>query len=239
MYRIGICDDEKGTCANLENIIYKFGDEHGFQFDIDVWYSGEKLCEYLKQKNSLDMIFLDINLVSMDGIKVGNFIRDELENMETDIIYISSDSSYAMSLFKLQPMDFLLKPLTEEKIEDVLLRTIKQRQRKKMIFNYQIKGNFYQVCCNKIIYFYSDNKKITIVTKIEKIIFNGKLKEIMPRLPYNFIQIHQSIIVNLDYVKECTYEYMVMQDEEKLYISQGNRKSVRQQIAKYKWEKMK
>ncbi len=45
MYRIGICDDEKGTCANLENIIYKFGDEHGFQFDIDVWYSGEKLCE--------------------------------------------------------------------------------------------------------------------------------------------------------------------------------------------------
>lgn len=50
MYRIGICDDEKGTCANLENIIYKFGDEHGFQFDIDVWYSGEKLCEYLKQK---------------------------------------------------------------------------------------------------------------------------------------------------------------------------------------------
>ena len=61
----------------------------------------------------------------------------------------------------------------------------------------------------------------------------------MPRLPYNFIQIHQSIIVNLDYVKECTYEYMVMQDEEKLYISQGNRKLVRQQIAKYKWEKMK
>ena len=48
MYRIGICDDEKGTCANLENIIYKFEDEHGFQFDIDVWYSGEKLCEYLK-----------------------------------------------------------------------------------------------------------------------------------------------------------------------------------------------
>ena len=93
----------------------------GVKFDINIWYTGEELCEYLRQNNTLDLLFLDIELISTDGIKVGNFIREEMENMETDIIYISSNSSYAMNLFRIQPIDFLIKPLTEE-------RTLLERQ---------------------------------------------------------------------------------------------------------------
>ena len=37
--------------------------------------------------------------MSTDGIQVGHFIREELEDMETIIVYISSQSSYAMNLF--------------------------------------------------------------------------------------------------------------------------------------------
>ena len=238
MYRIGICDDERGTCAKLEEILYKCAENRGLKFDISVWYTGEELCEYLRQDNNLDMLFLDIELISTDGIKVGNFIREELEDIETDIVYISSNSSYAMSLFRIQPIDFLIKPLDERRIEEVMLRAIKQYERKRQMFDYQIKGCFYQLHCKEILYFYSENKKIVIVTKADKIIFNGKIKEIAKRLPYNFIQIHQSFIVNMDYVEECTYEMVRMRDKAELSISQPYRKSVREQIMKYKWEKM-
>lgn len=238
MYRIGICDDEKGTCTELDDILYRCAENRGLKFDINIWYTGEELCEYLRQNNTLDMLFLDIELISTDGIKVGNFIREELENMETDIIYISSNSSYAMNLFRIQPIDFLIKPLDEARIEEVMLRAIKQYARKRQMFDYQIKGSFYKLHCKEILYFYSENKKITIVTKEEKIIFNGRIKEIAKRLPYNFIQIHQSFIVNLDCVEECTYEMVKMRDKTELNISQPYRKSVREQIMKYKWEKM-
>ena len=93
----------------------------------------------------MDLLFLDIELINTDGIKVGNFIREEMENMETDIVYISSNSSYAMNLFRLQPIDFLIKPLTEERIEEVMLRAIKQYARKRQMFDYQIKGSFYKL----------------------------------------------------------------------------------------------
>lgn len=238
MYKIGICDDEKGTCAELEKILYRYAKNRGLKCDINIWYTGEELCEYLRRENTLDILFLDIELVSTDGIKVGNFIREELENIETDIVYISSNSSYAMNLFRIQPIDFLIKPLDERRIEEVMLRAIKQYERKKQMFDYQIKGCFYKLHCKEILYFYSENKKITIVTRGEKSVFNGKLKEVAKRLPHNFVLIHQSFIVNLDYVEECTYEMVRMQDKAELNISQPYRKSVREQIMKYKWEKM-
>ena len=118
VFHIGICDDEKGTCAELENMLYDYGEMQGIKIDVSVWYTGESLCSFLKKENTLDILFLDIELISTDGIKIGNFIREELENIETTIIYISSKSSYAMNLFCVQPLDFLIKPLTQKMIND-------------------------------------------------------------------------------------------------------------------------
>ena len=75
VFHIGICDDEKGTCAELENMIYEYGEKQRIKVDISVWYTGESLCKFLKKENTLDILFLDIELISTDGIKVGNYIR--------------------------------------------------------------------------------------------------------------------------------------------------------------------
>lgn len=84
MYHIGICDDSKETCAELEELLCDYGKSHGIPTDITVCYTGEELCEHLKNKeNLLDVLFLDIELLTTDGIKVGRFIREELDNLET------------------------------------------------------------------------------------------------------------------------------------------------------------
>lgn len=238
MYRIGICDDEKGTCAILEDMIYEYGEKNGIKVEVSVWYTGEGLCDFLK-KDLLDILFLDIELISTDGIKVGNFIREELENIETTIVYISSKSSYAMNLFRVQPLDFLIKPLKKENIEDVLAKSIKLYERKNQLFEYHSKGYYYKIPYKDIIYFYSQNKKIIIVLKNEELQFNGKLKEIVRTTPSNFIMIHQSHLVNLEYVVECSYELVKMQGGSLLNISQPYRKSVREQMMQYKWGKKK
>lgn len=97
MYKIGICDDEKGTCAELEEILYRYAQNRGLKCDINIWYTGEELCEYLRRENTLDILFLDIELVSTDGIKVGNFIREEMENMITTQFCFDSPVLYCES----------------------------------------------------------------------------------------------------------------------------------------------
>ena len=61
-----------------------------------------------------DILFLDIELFRMTGIEAGDFIRNRLEDRSMQIIYISGKSSYARELFKTQPMDFLVKPITKQ-----------------------------------------------------------------------------------------------------------------------------
>lgn len=236
VYNIGVCDDEKYTCAELENMIYSYADSVGIKVEVGVWYEGEELSKYLSRGNRLDILFLDIQLISTDGISIGNFIRSVLEDMETIIIFISSKSSYAMSLFKIQPLDFLIKPLNDKIVKDTLEKAIRVYESKNQTFEYYSKGYFFKIPYNKIIYFYSQNKKIVIVLKDKELSFNAKLKEIATRVPHNFVMIHQSYLINLDYVQECSYEIVKMNDGSYLNISQPYRKKVRERIIKnYKW----
>lgn len=239
MFHIGICDDEKGTCIQLEEWCYEYGEKNGLNIEVCVWYTGESLCEDISnKKGQLDMLFLDIELISTDGVKVGKYIRDELENLEIAIVYISSKSSYAMNLFRIQPIDFLIKPIEKEKLEDVITCGIRLYERKNQIFEYYTKGHNYKVSYKEIIYFYSQNKKINIVFKDKEMQFNGKLKDIAKVAPHNFILIHQSYLINLDFITECSYELVKMNNGTLLNISQPYRKMVREKITQSAWEKI-
>lgn len=237
MFHIGICDDEKSTCAELENLIYEYSKERNIEVDVTVWYTGERLCESLQNETALDLLFLDIELISTDGIQVGKYIREVLDDSDMMIAYISSKSSYAMSLFKVQPLDFLIKPLKKEEVQEVLGRSITLSEKKNRFFEYVAKGISYKVNYKDIAYFYSQNKKISVVTKKETVEFTGKLKEVAKGVPHNFLLIHQSFLVNLDYVAECSYEELRMQDGTRLSISQPYRKTVREAIMINQWER--
>lgn len=49
MYRIAICDDEKSTCAEIESYILMYSKLRFIRNEIEVFYSGEAFCEYVKQ----------------------------------------------------------------------------------------------------------------------------------------------------------------------------------------------
>ena len=72
------------------------------------------------EKEQYDIIFLDIMLPQMDGVELGSYIRNVKNDNYTQIVYISSETSYAMELFEVRPLNFLIKPLDEKKIQKVL-----------------------------------------------------------------------------------------------------------------------
>lgn len=233
MYKIGICDDDKVFCSVLEEQIYELSKEIEIKVEIDVWYSGESIQNDLKKGIELDLLFLDIELVQKNGIAVGNFIRNEMENMQTHIVYISSKESYAMQLFKVQPLDFLIKPVSAESIKEVLMRSVKQKNSMGIYFEYQKGNSVFRVQTRNIAYFMSMDKKIIIVKKDGKEEFYGKLKSIAETLPADFLMIHQSYIINQAYVSEYSYETVKMVNGETLNISKPYRKETRSKIKQY------
>lgn len=73
------------------------------QIETEVFYSGETLFRAIKDKDKYDLVFLDIQLLQLDGVQVGKQIREQLGNEKISIVYISSKETYAMSLFQVRP----------------------------------------------------------------------------------------------------------------------------------------
>ena len=230
MYNIGICDDGENICASIEDMLIQCAKEMNIQLDTNVWYTGEGLKDYLEKGNPLDILFLDIELFQMTGIEVGNYIRNQLDDMGMQIIYISGKASYAQQLFKTQPLDFLVKPISQSQIKDTLEMALRVMKKKKERFEFQQGKDYYYVPMGDIIYFVSEGRKVKIVTMKETYEFYGRLKEIAKGLSEDFIVIHQSYIVNEEYIFRYTYEMVELTDGTILTISPANRKQVRERI---------
>ena len=84
----------------VEHFVEKYFKEHFMKATIEVFFDGDSLCKYLQSSPTVNLLFLDIELPKCNGVKVGKYIREELENEVTEIIYISSKTNYAMKLFQ-------------------------------------------------------------------------------------------------------------------------------------------
>ncbi len=230
MYNVGICDDEEDICSSLEKMILQYAEKNMISIKINVWYSGEGLCDYLQEKHPVDILFLDIKLFRMTGIEVGDFIRNELEDREMQIIYISRESSYAQKLFKTQPLDFLIKPIVQKDINRTLGLAIKILKKKMNRFWFQNGRDFHYVAFDDILYFSSEGRKIKLFLTCGKREFYGKLGEIENRLPDSFLLIHHSYIVNLKHIVLYNYESVELTNGIVLPISRANRKVVREHM---------
>jgi len=238
MYRVGICDDDKTLCGLLEEQLYALSAELLVKLEIEVWYSGESLESDLKKGTGLDILFLDIELLQKNGIEVGTFIRDGLEDTDTHIVYISSKESYAMQLFQTQPLDFLIKPVSKERLKAVLVRSMRRKRKEESCFEYQKGNQFFRIPMKEILYFMSMDKKILLIKRDGQEEFYGKLKGLAAQLPADFLMIHQSYIVHQEYVSEYSYESVRMLNGDILSISKPYRKEVRARIKQYQKEKV-
>ncbi len=233
MYQVGICDDSRETCGEIEQMVLAYAKEHSMDIEIFVWNSGESLCESLNQESELSVLFLDIEMRAVSGIEAGIYIRNTLENRDMQIVYISSHTSYALQLFQTQPLEFLVKPVQKNDLSEVLKLAEKIMSHRKEKFQYSYKKEYFQIPYGDIMYFSSAGRKITIhLKKDEKKTFYGKLKELEKKLPSEFIAIHQSFLVNKNYIYRFTYEDVELEDGTKLAISQAHRKKVKESILK-------
>lgn len=239
MYKIAICDDEIGTCNQLEEYIERFMKSHYISGEIVIFYTGENLCEYMRKHNTVNLVFLDIELPKINGVQVGKYIRYDLKDEVTDIIYISSKTNYALDLFKCRPFDFMIKPLQYDKIEKIMDIVISINEIKSQNFAYKKGGIIQRIPLQQIIYFKSNDKKIHIVLcSGEERIFNGKLSDVKGKVTSTlFIQIHKSYLVNYEYVLEYTYEWVKMINNDVLNISQAYRKHVKVSLMQHEIQK--
>ncbi|WP_019229666.1 LytTR family DNA-binding domain-containing protein [Sedimentibacter sp. B4] len=239
MFRIGICDDESIICSEIENIILNYSKSISEKIEVDVFYSGEELYEFLKSDNCVDMIFLDIELNKLNGVELGRIIRNELKNENIQIVYISSKENYAMELFDVRPLNFLIKPIDKLKVIEMINKAMELLNKLDVYFKYKQGHNFCKKEIKDILYFESDNRQVKMVTTTDEITFYGNLSEIHSQLElHKFFFIHKSYLVNYYHVAEFYYDKLILTNSHVLPISQSKRTEVRKLQLKHEGDEI-
>ncbi len=228
MYKIGICDDNIAVCAEIEKYLLEYSQSQHLEMDIEVFINGKELIQALSSGEYLfHLLFLDIELGDTDGIMIGTALREEMQNEITKIVFISYQKDYAFQLFKIRPMDFLVKPIDYQKIYETMETYRKLFSGKKLFFEYRKGKGTYQVIQDQIICVKCEGKKIHLITPYKEIEFYGKMADASGQLDSEkFWTIHKSFIINTDYVFEYGTEEIRLTNGECCPISRAYKKEI-------------
>lgn len=240
MIRIAVCDDVSAICSELENIILEFQKQTNYELTVEAFYSGEDLIEYIKNENTFDLIFLDIELGKINGVEVGRHIRDELEDYITKIVYISSKNSYDRQLFEVQPLHFLSKPLNREKVIKDINLAIKILEKENKMLSFKIGQINYKKPIKEIIYFESIRREIKLVSIKETLYFYDTMEDVIKQLSKSrFIQPHRSYFVNYDNVISIKRDEIKVCNGDTIPLSRLKMKEIKELQIAYEEERYK
>lgn len=121
MLRIAVLDDENHALERFESVVSGFDDiVLGGLFD-----DAEDLCSYLKN-NPLDVVFLDIEMPGKSGMQLAEELHSMTPNLS--VVFVTAFSQYAVDAFELSVADYLMKPVSKERLRKTLDRIAINRQ---------------------------------------------------------------------------------------------------------------
>jgi two-component system, LytTR family, response regulator len=154
---------------------------------------------------SPQLIFLDINMPGMSGIDLAALVSKKL-----GIIFTTAYSEYAVTSYDYNAVDYLLKPISikrfitaVEKAEDFLHKKRPDDNvagKPTQSFFLKMGHELVKIDFASLLYIEASKEYALLHTVTGKYMYYCRMKELAELLPTNFIRVHHSYIVNLNYV---------------------------------------
>lgn len=159
----------------------------------------------LIENHSFDVLFLDINLDSVNGIGFASMIKNK--NCNAPIVFATAYGEYAVRAFEVGAIDYIMKPFELSRLEQTMKKVSEHTEQnsKTGIDKISVLGakSITMVEIKEIIYIETANRSCTIYLKDKKYVSNEALSTFEERLKqHNFFRIHKSFLVNLNYIEE-------------------------------------
>jgi DNA-binding LytR/AlgR family response regulator len=208
---VAICDDEKEFTAQMEECMKKIAvNMSGLKWE-SFGNAEEFIRTYKKDKTRFDVLITDIEMEGMNGVELAMEVRRDNRNII--IFFVTSHTDYAIQCFAPEPMNFFVKPIDYNMVEQNMYRAaerIKSRSRFVTITEdrFPVRLNLFD-----IIYIEKQDRKTIIHTVEGNHITNKSIQYIQSKLPDDiFVRIYTSYMVNLAYVKKISENRLFIKD---------------------------
>ncbi len=211
-----IIEDEKPSARRLHRMLQKLGLESKTML-----HSVEESIEWFQNNEHPDLIFLDIQL--SDGLSFEIF---EAIKINSAVIFTTAYDEYALQAFKLNSIDYLLKPIDDDDLEKAVTKYTERTSKHKPVtldfndikkllinpiereykkrFSVKVGQHLKLINIEDIECFYSENKGTYVFTrKGRNYLLDTTLDSLEDELePHTFFRINRKFFININAIKD-------------------------------------
>ena len=230
MLWIAVCDDEVMECCKMAEKIKVIMKEMKTPCMVRQFYSGREL---LASPDSYDIIFLDIIMQELDGMRTAQLFREKA--FDKILIFMSFSREYVFEAYDVEAFQYLLKPVPEKKLKRVLQKAVlktekrlqeyiivsRERQKRKLFLDdicyFEIKGRLIDAHGTEGVFTYYEQ-----IGVLENML-QGK----------GFFRCHKSYLINLKHVDGYNRQEAILDNGERILIAKRRYEGFCREILRY------
>lgn len=211
--RVLLVEDEESSREELKHMISK-------EEMIELTGEAETVQDAIELLSSsqFEVVFLDIKMPGITGLELAGILKKMAE--PPAVVFITAYSEHALKAFELEAVDYLVKPVSEERFKDTIRRlkkrfSLSEREPKEekmfpeipdRLFIEKEGGKKAPVLPEEIFFFEARDDYAMLHTIDQRFLILGSLKKLEERLSkYGFFRVHRKYLVNLSKVSEVIF----------------------------------
>jgi len=204
--KILIVDDEQPARMRLRGMVQQL---NGYEVVAEAG-NGKQALEAC-QTYQPDVVLLDIRMPGMDGLEAA----DHLGKLDTPpaVIFTTAYNDYALSAFKSHAVDYLLKPVRKENLQQALIaaRRLNRAQLQAIgaaeaehaepgHISARVKNDILLIPVDSIYFFQAEHKYVTVGYVDGEVLIEDSLITLEKKFSQRFMRIHRNALVGIDHI---------------------------------------
>ena len=236
--RIAFCDDDVSFRALLREAAESIFLSQDFESDSFEAGSAEELSAVLEHL-AFDLIFLDIEMPGMDGIRFGEELR--ARGCQADIIYVSNMEDKVYEIFRVHPWSFLRKSRFAQELPALLDEyAAARRARSSRLLLTGDSGSTVSLDPIELIYAEAVGKaqRLVFAEPDKTIVVRETMRDLAEKFePFGFIRVHKGFLVNYRFIRRITSRSVLLDTGEDIPVGRDRLDPARESyLALMKWK---
>lgn len=212
---IAICDDEvRGRERILTLLEKEFSQTQTKEFD-----SGMKLIDSVKEGYRPDIVLLDIAMEGMDGMETARRLKELTDSI---LIFVTGVKEQVFDAFDVGAFHYLMKPLDQDKMTDVLKRAMQEAEKRQASPRYLLvktEGSHRRVPVADILYAENSGRKVILHTKTESLEYYERMNHLQEVLGEGFYRCHRGYLVALSAISGYDHDSITVGQGDRIYLA--------------------
>lgn len=226
-YKIAICDDSDTDRQYISGLVNRWAANGGHMVKTSTFVSAENFLFHYAGKKDYDILLLDIEMGTIDGVTMAKKLRQENDTIQ--IIFITGYSDYISEGYEVAALHYLMKPIKEEKLFSVLDRAVEKLSKNEKVLNFGVSGEMVRIPVYQIRYAEVFGNYVTIHADRDLTI-KMTLGELEKELDDRFFRVSRSAVVNLTQISRVTKTEIRLSEGESIPLPRGAYEGVNRAI---------